>query len=71
MISKGVLVAQRTIVFNNQKATLSFTPTFAFAPKTEIIFFAVSATGSVVSSQLTLDFKDNLPNYVGSVMNRW
>jgi hypothetical protein len=66
MISKGVLVNQRTIVFNKQTAMLTFTPTFAFAPRTEIIFFAISPNGSVITRSLTLDLKDKLPNYVRS-----
>jgi CHASE1-domain containing sensor protein len=67
MISKGVVVAQKTIIFKNQTATLSFTPTFAFAPQTKIIFFAFSPTGTVISTKLTLNLKDKLPNYVGSI----
>jgi hypothetical protein len=64
MISKGVLVSIREIRFKNQKATVTFTPTFAYAPKTEIFFFTINSNGFVVSKQITLSLSEKLPNYV-------
>lgn len=67
MISKGVLVFSRELPFNNKNVILTFTPTFANAPKTEIIFFNTDPNGNVISKQITLDLSKKLPNYVKHV----
>jgi hypothetical protein len=64
LISKGDSLVEKAITFKNQTATFTFIPTFAYAPRSEIIFFSISSSGTIISSQLTINLNDTLPNYV-------
>jgi hypothetical protein len=64
MISKGVLTFSKEVYFNNQKAIVSFTPTFANAPETKVVCFFLDANGNVVSTSMEINLSDKLPNYV-------
>ena len=63
MMSKDVLVSQGQIVFVNQSAVLTFTPSAAFLPQTDIVFFALGSE-KFISSQVVIQLKDELLNYV-------
>jgi hypothetical protein len=66
MISKGRLVLTKEVCFINQKAALTFTPTFSFAPITQVVCFALEINGNVASAQITINLNDKLPNYVSN-----
>lgn len=64
MISKGVMVEANTLEFVNQTAILTFTPTFAYAPTTNIIFYIYDNNGYIKSKTVSIRFVDELPNFV-------
>lgn len=68
IISKGVVKSIKSIYFESQKAALTFTPDFKYAPTTQIIFFFYDSNGMIVSKTIVLDFVDKLPSYVSNKM---
>lgn len=69
MIAKGVIVSLREIRLVNKTATFSFTPTFSYAPSTNMIFYYLDANGVIVSSRVNLKLDNDLPNFVRKIIN--
>ena len=63
MMSKYVLVSQGQIVFVNQSAVLTFTPSLAFYPKVYVVFFSLDSE-QLASSQFSLFLNENFLNHV-------
>lgn len=55
-------MSQGQIALVNQSAVLTFTPSAAFLPQVDIVFFSLHF-GQLLSTKVVLKLNDKLPNY--------
>lgn len=65
LVSKHILLETKTVNFKNQKGTFSFTPSFAYAPRTLVYcYFHYAVDYSIQGQLLVINLEDDLPNFV-------
>lgn len=69
--NRGVIIDVKFLKFPKTKATeFKVDVVFAMIPQCTIVVFYFDSDGGVISEEITVDFAENLPNYVSCPTNQ-
>lgn len=69
VLEKGNVIVSETIQVNNTKDfQFDFQPTMAMIPKAKVIVFYITSGGEIISDTLTVNFGNELGNFVSFSM---
>ena len=70
LLGRGDVIISRTVqVPNSRNFNFRFLASFAMVPQANLIVYYIREDGEIISDQITIEFGDELQNFVSQIVN--